>query len=271
MAGATQHTVSESTLVKEERTGSVVTLRLNRPEKLNAISPELSRALIHGLLRASEDRTVRAVVLTGAGRAFSSGGDLAVMRDLRNRRATAEFQAMLTLGKEICLAIARMPKPVIAAVNGVAAGGGMALALACDLRVASDQATFVQSFSNVGLYPDFGATYFLPRIVGLSRASELFYTGETLSAERAREMGIVYKVFSAAEFENGVQEISHKLATGPGIAFRDVKHTIIGENQDQLIETLDEEIRLQLHCFVSEDFAEGIAAFFEKRKPKFRA
>src|ERR1700722_11742132 len=113
MAGATHQSVSESTLVAEERTGGVVTLRLNRPEKLNAISPELSRALVHGLLRASEDRTVRAVVLTGAGRAFSSGGDLAVMRDLRHRRATAEFQAMLTLGKEICLAIARMPKPVI--------------------------------------------------------------------------------------------------------------------------------------------------------------
>ena len=256
--------------VLEERSNGVLTVRLNRPEKLNALDVETCRALVHALLRAADDKSVRVILITGAGRAFCAGGDLDRIRDARNRRAVSELQAMLVSGKELCLAIASMPKLVIAAVNGPAAGAGMSIALACDLRVASDQASFSQSFAQVGLYPDFGATFFLPRLVGLSRASELFYTAEKLSAEEAHRIGIVYEVYPQEEFSERMRALGEHLAAGPPIAYRDVKRTMIGEHYKELEEALDEEIRLQTHCFLSEDCGEGLAAFFEKRKPRFR-
>ena len=257
-------------LVLEERSGSVLTLRLNRPEKLNALNPALCRELVHGLLRAGEDKSVRAVVLTGAGRGFCSGGDINFMRDARNRRAVDEFKEMLETGKEICVAIASMPKLVIAAVNGPAAGGGMSLALACDLRIAAEPAIFTQAFGQLGLYPDFGATFFLPRLVGLSRASELFYTAERLSAEEAHRIGIVASVFSKETFEDETRKLAERVAAGPPLAYRDVKRTMVGDAHKELQDAIDEENRLQVHCFLSEDCAEGLTAYFEKRAPNFR-
>ena len=266
--GATQ--TATVPVILEERNGAVMTLRLNRPAKLNALNPELCRALVHGLLRASEDRSVRAVVLTGAGRGFCSGGDINFMHDARERRAIGEFKQMLETGKEICLAIASMPKVVIAAVNGPAAGGGLSLALACDLRIASDQAMFTQAFGHLGLYPDFGATFFLPRVVGLSRAQELFYTAEWLSADEARRIGIVASVFPHDSFEEETQKLAERVAAGPPLAYRDVKRTMVGDAHKELEQAIDEENRLQVHCFLSDDCAEGLTAYFEKRPPKFR-
>jgi 2-(1,2-epoxy-1,2-dihydrophenyl)acetyl-CoA isomerase len=222
------------------------------------------------LLSAGEDKSVRAVVITGAGRGFCSGGDINYMRDARTRRAVHEFETMLQMGKEICLAIASMPKVVIAAVNGPAAGGGMSLALACDLRIASESAIFTQAFGQLGLYPDFGATFFLPRLVGLSRASELFFTAERLSAEEARRIGIVASVFPDSNFADETRKLAERLAAGPPLAFRDVKRTMIGDAHLQLTEAIDEENRLQMHCFLSEDCAEGLNAYIEKRAPVFR-
>jgi 2-(1,2-epoxy-1,2-dihydrophenyl)acetyl-CoA isomerase len=265
--GATQQ--EGSPLVIEERSKGVVTLRMNRPERLNAINVEMAQELVHSLIRAADDKTVRAIVLTGSGRAFCAGGDLDLLRDARARHDTRELEGLVLAGKEICLAIATMPKLVIAAVNGPAAGAGMCLALVCDLRIASDQATFGQSFAQVGLYPDFGATYFLPRLVGLSRASELFYTAEMLSASEAQRVGIVYTVYAADQFEKETRTLAEKIAAGPPLAYRDVKRTMIGEMRRELEQVLDEEIRLQIHCFLSEDCAEGLAAFFEKRKANF--
>ena len=266
--GATQ--TATVPVILEERNGAVMTLRLNRPAKLNALNPELCRALVHGLLRASEDRSVRAVVLTGAGRGFCSGGDINFMHDARERRAIGEFKQMLETGKEICLAIASMPKVVIAAVNGPAAGGGLSLALACDLRIASDQAMFTQAFGHLGLYPDFGATFFLPRVVGLSRAQELFYTAERLSADEARRIGIVASVFPHDSFEEETQKLAERVAAGPPLAYRDVKRTMVGDAHKELEQAIDEENRLQVHCFLSDDCAEGLTAYFEKRPPKFK-
>lgn len=257
-------------LVAEHRNGAVVTLRLNRPEKLNALNPDLCRELLHGLLRASEDKTVRAVMLTGSGRGFCGGGDVDFLREARSRRSVHDLEALLKLGKEICVAIATMPKVVVAAVNGPAAGGGMSLALACDLRVASESATFTQAFSRLGLYPDFGATFFLPRLVGLSRASELFYTAEQLTAQEARRVGIVYEVYPQDTFEQEAGRLLENLAAMPPLVFRDMKRAMIGDARLQLESTIDEENRLQTHCFLTEDCAEGLAAFFEKRPPKFR-
>jgi len=263
-------TQTANAVVIEERADSVLTLRLNRPEKLNALNPDLARALLQSLLRASEDKTVSTIVITGAGRGFCAGGDVGFIRDTRTRRASHEFESLLTVGKEICVAIAVMPKLVIAAVNGPAAGGGMSLALACDLRIASDQATFTQAFGRLGLYPDLGATFFLPRLIGLSRASELFYTAEQISAQEAQRIGIVWSVFPQATFEQETQKVAQRVAAGPPIAYRDVKRTMLGVTRQELTDAIDEENRRQVHCFLSEDCAEGLAAFFEKRPPKFR-
>jgi 2-(1,2-epoxy-1,2-dihydrophenyl)acetyl-CoA isomerase len=266
--GATQSATAP--LVLEERAGPVLTLRLNRPEKLNALNPEILRSLAQALLRAADDKSVRAVVLTGAGRGFCAGGDINFMRDARKRRAVKEFENLLTIGKEICVAIATMPKVVIAAVNGPAAGGGMSLALNCDLRIASEPAIFTQAFGKLGLYPDLGATYLLPRLVGVSRASELFYTGERVSAEEARRIGIVSSVYPQDKFDEETRKFAAVVAAGPPLAYRDLKRTMIGDAHKVLEVAIEEENRLQLHCFLSEDCAEGLAAFVEKRQPNFR-
>lgn len=266
--GATQHAVSQ--LVQVEHAGNIVTLRLNRPEKLNALNVELARALVQALVHAGDDKSVRAIAITGAGRAFCAGGDLQLLRDVRKRRAIHELEGLLVAGKEICMAIATMPKPVVAAVNGPAAGGGMNLALAADVRIASDKAIFAESFANIGLYPDFGGTYFLPRIVGRALAAELFYTAETLSAEDALRLGIVNRMFPAETFEAETRTIVENLAGAPPLAMRDVKRTLLGDDRKALENALDEEMRLQIHCFLTEDCLEGLDAFFEKRKPVFR-
>jgi 2-(1,2-epoxy-1,2-dihydrophenyl)acetyl-CoA isomerase len=269
MATPTQGTQQEDT-IQQEKSGSVLTLRMNRPDKLNALTAPMCRALLQALLAAADDKSVRAIVLTGAGKGFCAGGDLDMIRDARNRKAVKEVEQLLIAGKEICLAMATMPKLVIAAVNGAAAGGGMSLALACDLRIASEEATFSQGFAQLGLYPDFGATYFLPRLIGLSRASELFYTAETLSAKEACQIGIVYQVFPQDKFQEETRKLAEHLAAGPPLAYRDVKRTMIGDKKREMEDALDEEIRLQSHCFTTEDCAEGLAAFSEKRKPNFR-
>jgi 2-(1,2-epoxy-1,2-dihydrophenyl)acetyl-CoA isomerase len=269
MATAPQKQTQKENTIQEEKHGAVLTLRMNRPE-LNAFTTPMCRSLLHALLTAADDKSVRAIVLTGAGEAFSAGGDLRQIREWREKKAVKELEELLIAGKEICLAIATMPKLVIAAVNGVAAAGGMSLALACDLRIASQNAKFSQGFAQLGLYPDFGATYFLPRLIGLSRASELFYTGETLDASEACRIGIVYQVFESGKFEEETQTLAEHLAAGPPLAYRDVKRTMIGDKKREMEDALDEEIRLQSHCFTTEDCVEGLAAFFEKRKPNFR-
>jgi 2-(1,2-epoxy-1,2-dihydrophenyl)acetyl-CoA isomerase len=268
MSAKTQ--AATGSVVLEERSGAVVTLCLNRPEKLNALNPQMFQDLVQALLRASDDKTVRTVVITGAGRGFCSGGDINYIYEARKRKSTRDFQVMLNLGKELILAIATMPKVVIAAVNGPAAGGGMSLALACDLRIASDRAMFKQAFAQLGLYPDLGATFLLPRFVGGSRASEYFYTSERLSAEEARRIGIVYAVYPHEQFETEVKKFAEHMAAAPPLAYRDVKRTMISDAHRALEQAIEEENRLQIHCFVSEDCAEGLAAFLEKRPPKFR-
>lgn len=257
-------------LVLVEREDAVIYIRLNRPDKLNALNIELGDALVHALLRTVEDRSVRCVVVTGAGRAFCAGGDIQLLRDLRQRKAVKEFEPLLRAGKEIALAIATMPKIVITAVNGPAAGGGMNLALAGDIRIASDQAKFAESFIQIGLFPDFGGTYFLPRIVGPTRASELFYTAQMLSADDALKLGIVSRVIPQADFEGETKKLAQAMAASASMAHRDVKHRMSSELRKELEAALEEEIRLQLHCFESEDCLEGLNAFVEKRTPNFK-
>ncbi|MFZ0910743.1 MAG: enoyl-CoA hydratase-related protein [Candidatus Acidiferrales bacterium] len=254
----------------EEREGDVLTLRLNRPERLNALNVELGEALVRALKRAADDESIRAVVLTGTGRAFCAGGDLGVLRDARARNAGHELESLVRSGKEISLLLAAIPKPVLGSINGPAAGGGANLALGCDFRIASDQATFGESFAILGLYPDFGGTYFLPRLVGPARAAELFYSGEMIPAGEALRLGIYNRVVPVEQLAAETHSLAARLAAAPPMAARFVKDRLFGADRAALERALDEEIKRQVECFMSEDCAEGLTAFAEKRRPVFR-
>jgi 2-(1,2-epoxy-1,2-dihydrophenyl)acetyl-CoA isomerase len=256
--------------VLQERAGSITTIRLNRPDKLNALTQEMGAQLVHAVLTAAEDKEVHCVVITGAGRAFCAGGDIEFLRDARKRKATAELEKLVLSGKDVVRAIAMMPKLVIAAINGPAAGGGMNLAIAADIRICSDNAKFAESFSQIGLFPDYGGTYFLPRIVGPARAAELFYTAQMLSADDALKMGLVSRVIPQDQFDAETKKLADALVGGAGLAQRAVKHKMVSEDLKTLEAALDEEVRMQKYAFESEDCLEGLNAFFEKRKPNFK-
>lgn len=253
----------------EERHESIATLVLNRPDKLNALNAELSTALNAALERIAADDAVRVVVVTGAGRAFCSGGDLGAIGKGRERGQTAELQPILRAGMQMVLKMRMMPQPVIAAVNGPAAGAGMNVALAADIRIAADAATFGQNFARVGLFPDYGGIYFLPELVGPSVAAEMFYTGEMIDAQTALRLGIVNRVVPAAEFEAEVKTLAQKIAQGPPIPIRAVKKALFASQKEALAKALDHEVEQQMKCFYSEDCGEGVRAFLEKRPPKF--
>jgi len=163
-----------------------------------------------------------------------------------------------------------MSQPVIAAINGAAAGGGMNLALAADFRVAAEEATFGQNFAKVGLFPDYGGTFFLPRLVGPSIAAEMFYTGDMIDAQAALRQGIVNRIVPAAQLEAEVKALARKIAQGPPLAIRAAKQVLMGSGRQALLEALEIEVQQQMKCFQSEDCSEGVRAFFEKRPPKFR-
>jgi 2-(1,2-epoxy-1,2-dihydrophenyl)acetyl-CoA isomerase len=269
MTETVRNSASPSLVLIEHR-DDVATLTLNRPQKLNALNGSLGRALVEALNHVAHDPMVRAVVLTGAGRGFCAGGDLNVLRDAQERGDESELEEVLRRGKQIVLALAGMPKPVLAAVNGPAAGAGCNLALACDLRIASDRASFTQSFAKIGLFPDMGATHLLPRLVGFGRAAEMLYMAETISAAEAFRMGIVSRVVQHDSLDEETAAIASRLAAAPALVVRGIKQLLLSEHRATLERALDEEIRWQLKCFRSEDCWEGLAAYFEKRRPGFR-
>jgi 2-(1,2-epoxy-1,2-dihydrophenyl)acetyl-CoA isomerase len=254
----------------ESRHEKVVTLVFNRPERLNALNNELSIALNEALARIAQDDSVRAVVLTGAGRAFCAGGDLAAIGKGREAGDAQQLEPILRAGMSAVLRIRTMPQPVVAAVNGPAAGAGMNIALAADIRIAAEEAVFGQNFAKVGLFPDYGGTFFLPQLVGPSKAAELFYTGEMIDAQTALRLGIANRVVSSAELHNEVKAFADKLAQGPPVAIRAVKQVLFGSQKDALERALEAEVQQQMRCFASEDCSEGIKAFFEKRPPNFQ-
>ncbi len=260
---------SAAAVVLETRHETIVTLTMNRPDRLNAIDNELSTALNAALTRIANDLSVHVVILTGAGRAFCAGGDLGVIGKGRERGETAELGPILRSGMQAVLNMRGMPQPVIAAVHGPAAGAGMNLALAADIRIAAENAVFGQNFAKVGLFPDYGGTYFLPELVGPSIAAELFYTGEMIDAKTAHQLGLVNHVVPADRFAAEVQSLAKKIADGPQVAIRAVKHTLFSQKHSALQEALEQEVKFQMKCFHSEDCREGIRAFLEKRPPKF--
>jgi 2-(1,2-epoxy-1,2-dihydrophenyl)acetyl-CoA isomerase len=254
----------------EAKHEGIATLVLNRPERLNALNNELAAALNDALGRIAEDDAVHVVVITGAGRAFCAGGDLAAIGKGRQGRETRELEPLLRAGMQAVLRMRTIPQPVIAAVNGAAAGAGMNIALAADIRIAAEEATFGQSFAKVGLFPDYGGTYFLPQLAGPAKAAELFYTGDMIDAKTALSLGIVNHVVPGVQLEAEVKLLARKIALGPGVAIRAVKKVLFGSEKKELSQALEQEVQEQIRCYLSEDCSEGIRAFFEKRPPKFQ-
>jgi 2-(1,2-epoxy-1,2-dihydrophenyl)acetyl-CoA isomerase len=244
--------------------GGVLTITLNRPDVLNALTASMHAAL-RAALRSAEDPAVRAVVLTGAGRGFCVGQDL---QEFREGAGNVDDRLRANYHPNV-LAIRALEKPVIAAVNGPAAGAGLSLALACDVRIASDAASFVPAFINIGLIPDSGGTWFARRVLGTARAFEWLTTGRRLSADEARAMGVLSEVVPAAEFEHRTHEVAHYFAAMPTRAVAETKRLLEAAETSTLAEQLELEAAAQADLTRSADFREGVAAFLERREPAF--
>ncbi|WP_454736829.1 enoyl-CoA hydratase-related protein [Cupriavidus necator] len=247
----------------------VATLTLNRPDVLNAMNAELMSALREGVERAAADSEVRAVLLTGAGRGFCAGADLAARQSGGN--GLADSGALLRERYHpIILALRQMPKPVVTAVNGVAAGAGMSLALAGDVVLAGRSASFLQAFSRIGLIPDAGSTYFLPRYAGEMRARALAILAEKIDAEEAHRIGLVWKLHDDNVLQDEAGKLARHLATMPTMAYGLIKEALNQSFDNDLAAQLEVEATLQSRASRSEDCREGVAAFIEKRAPKFK-
>jgi len=253
--------------------GGVATLVMNRPERRNAFSTEMMAGLVRALEAVEQDAEIRCVVLTGAGGAFCAGGDVKefakgvaseggsfderVHRQRLNQRATSG-------------ALRALPKPTIAALPGPAAGAGFSLALACDLRVASENAIMTTAFAKVGFSGDYGGGWFLTRLVGEAKAKELYLLSDRIDMETAGRLGIVNRVFPAETFEKEVEALALELASGPSIAHRYVKENINRALGDELFAYMDREVTYHQHCGTTEDHLAAAKAFVDKRQPIFR-
>ena len=247
----------------------IVTITLNRPDKLNAFAGRMRRELADALEHAGGRMDVRVVVLRGAGHAFCAGGDVGVMAELMQRGDADEFARMLGAGRHVVTAIRHMTKPVIASISGAASGAGFNLALACDLRVAAESARFSQSFVRVGLHPDWGGTYFLPRLVPPNIACEMFFLGDAIDARRALELGLVNRVVPDEQLEAETRALAERLAAAPPESIAAAKHAVYLSSHAELEEMLQYETEAQLRCFQTADAREGVRAFLEKRPPRF--
>jgi 2-(1,2-epoxy-1,2-dihydrophenyl)acetyl-CoA isomerase len=249
--------------------GAVAWVVLNRPQRMNALVGGMRDDLHRAIAAAVHDDRVRAVVITGEGRAFCSGADIGTMAALLQHGDEDTFVEFMKAGMQVVREIRASPKPVIAAVNGAAAGAGASLALACDLRVASSAASIGLTFNRIGLHPDWGATYFLPRLVGRGRATELVFSGRMLDAGEAERVGIFERVIPEDEFQQEVAKLAAELAAKPPLAIGLAKRNLSLADRDELEVALQQEAEAQLHCFRSADAREGITAFKEKRAPLF--
>jgi 2-(1,2-epoxy-1,2-dihydrophenyl)acetyl-CoA isomerase len=255
-------------VIRYDVTDAVATLTLARPEAMNALTAAMKSGLLEALRRAAADEAVRAVLLTGEGRAFCVGQDL--------REHAANLEAGLGLAgtvrehyNPIVATLTTMDKPVVAALNGVAAGAGAAIAFACDLRLAAEQASFAMAFPGIGLAPDSGASWTLRRLVGPGRAAEMLLLGETLTAARARELGVVSRVLPAGELAKSATELAVRLAQGPTKAYAATRRALAYAATHTLEESLELEADLQDACVATEDHRAAVRAFLAKERPRF--
>jgi 2-(1,2-epoxy-1,2-dihydrophenyl)acetyl-CoA isomerase len=257
--------------VNYEKKGNIAVIELNRPDALNALSRQLTVDLTNAIKKASEDSS-RCILLTAAGRAFCSGGDLREMKLLweQEGRIEAFLEAPLEELHGLITLIRETPIPFIAVVAGVCAGAGTNVALACDLVIAAEGAKFNEAFVKIGLSPDCGGTFFLPRAVGSKLAAELLMTGSTISAERAAEIGMINRVLPADEIAEQALAMAEKLALGPTAAIARVKNMLNKTFSNSLSDQLALEHRMQLESGRGDDFKEGVSAFLEKRPPEFK-
>ena len=250
----------------------IVVLTLNRPDRLNAMSGPMLDALLEALPRLAEDPDVGAVVLTGAGRGFCAGGDVKAMAEGREFGGTSleEKAQALRSRMEVARWLHEMPKVTIAMVRGAAAGAGLSLALACDLRVAGDTARFATAFARVGYSGDFGGSWFLTQLVGSAKARELYYTADIVDAQPALALGLVNRVVPDARLEEETLALAARLARGPRIAYRYMKRNFNAAESGSLKDSLDLEAWHHTRCGMTDDHREATRAFVDKREPVFR-
>ena len=250
----------------------VALLTLNRPDRLNALSREMLDAMLEALPRLAEDGNVGVVVVTGAGRGFCAGGDVKAMAEGREAEGTTleERAQALRSRMEVARWLHQMPKPTVAMVRGAAAGAGLSIALACDLRVVSDNARFGTAFARVGYSGDFGGSWFLTRLVGTAKARELYYTAELIDAAQALALGLVNRVVADATLESETMALARKIAKGPRVALRYMKRNMNAAETDSLEDHLDLEAWHHTRTGMTEDHREAARAFVDKREPTFK-
>jgi len=244
-------------MIDSLRDGAITTITLNRPEKLNAFAGTMREDLLAALRDAAGDAACHVVIITGAGRGFCAGGDVAYMHELQSRNDVDGFRKLLRAGADVIIQIVEMPKPVIASINGVAAGAGCNLALACDYRIASEQAKLGETFVRIGLHPDWGGTWLLPRIVGRSRAVELMMTGRIVDAREALEIGMIDRI--ATDLAAETRALAEAIGAAPPNVIADIKRAL-HSNRD-LRGQLELEAEHQLRAFSSSEAKEKISAF----------
>lgn len=254
-------------MILSEIKNGVLTLTLNRPEKYNSFNTEMSKALQEGLDLAAQNNEVRCVVITGSGKGFCAGQDLGEFPNPKE----IDFEKIIDNNyNPLILKIRSLQKPVIAAVNGIAAGAGASLALACDIILATESAYFTQAFSKISLIPDSGATWFLPRLIGKQRAAALMFTADKISAQEAENMGMIYKSYEDAAFLAAVENFAEQMAQMPTKGLALTKNLLNQSFDNNLEQQLEYEKQMQIEAGQTHDFKEGISAFLEKRKPIFK-
>lgn len=252
-----------------EKDGNVVTVTLNRPEARNALDLVMRRELVTALDDIEADESSRVVVLTGAGGHFCAGGDVKSMRDSQGAQTAADGRARVVALNRLVMRLVEFPRPVIAMVDGFAVGAGCNLALGCDFIVASDRARFGEVFAKIGLVPDGGGSWLLPRLVGLGRAKELIFTADIIDAPEAARIGLVNRVVPSPELHNATLALAERIAQGPPKALAMAKHMVNRAASTDLAAALDVEAFSQGIASAGAEHREGLAAFFEKRRPSF--
>jgi len=252
-----------------DKDGGVATITLNRPRALNALNAAMIDELLDAVRRAAGDEEVKVLLLTGAGRAFCLGADVSEFSQALEQPTRDPLRELLSKSQEIVRTLASMPKPAIAAINGFATGLGLDLALACDLRIATERAKLGETFITMGLVPDGGGTFFLPRLVGLAKAAEMIFLGDPLSPSEAERIGLINHVIPNQDLERAARQLADRLAKGPSLAIGLAKRALRKNLSGDLDSALNLEAQSQEACLASEDHREAVKAFFERRAPFF--